>query len=205
MKDLSAEYNNYDNLLLVTQALKDEREVEYSSRQEVRWRNLDPRDGIDTQRFMYRVKPKVGFEAYASYPEETIDEDVPFSLLKEGRIYLVKSKPGTSRNMKRGYVCIRRAFDLDGYSLMLHFGIYIEQNGTMVHIADPDVGNYRSVASDDCCNFINANIGITDADDYEYYVPSQLLVKSAYEILARLNYKYEDGEMKRIIIEDKKE
>jgi len=192
----------------VMQALLDGKQLQYRKLlyddRYSSWHDLPSGDilemeGIDFMATEYRIKTADDSDTpdkYADYPDET-NEDEPLHLsdLQEGRTYLIKSQD-KSENLKRGYICVKDVYPQDDI-VRIHFAIYIEQNGTKVHISDPDVRNYQSIASDKCCNYINYNMGFYHAEDYLFYTPSKALVEATESYIRRLGYEFKDGKMQK--------
>lgn len=134
-------------------------------------------------------------EYIKSYPYESYTGSVDADKLAEGRIYLAET-PGVETRLERSYICVKQASSF-GHGVVLHFGIYFELNGTLVHISDPHVENYQSVASSRYANFIHKNVGIRRLDDYHFFIPSQSQVMNALDILGSLGYEFVDGEIRK--------
>ena len=135
-------------------------------------------------------------EYIKSYPTEPYTESVDADKLAEGRMYLAE-KLGVDMNLERSYVCVRQVLP-SGFGVSLHFGIYFELEGTLVHIADPQVENYQSVASTRYANAIHQTVGIRRRLDYYHFsIPSRSNVMNALNILGRLGYEFIDGEIRR--------
>lgn len=192
----------------VMQALLDGKQLQYRKLlyddRYSRWHDLSSggileMEGIDFMATEYRIKTANDSDTpdkYADYPDETNeDETLHLSDLQEGRIYLIKSR-NESDNLKRGYICVKEIYPSQGI-VKVHFAVYIEQCGTMVHISDPDVKNYQSIASDKCCNYINCNMGIRYAENYLFYTPGKGLVEAAEKQIRRLGYEFKDGKMQK--------
>ncbi len=133
-----------------------------------------------------------------SYPHDTYTERVDADKLAEGRIYLIETSRAETRFL-RAYVCVKQVLPSDG-GIVLHFGIYIERAGMMVHITDPHAETYQSVSSLHCANVIYKDLGVILYDDYNFFVPSQDQVKDALDNLRSLGYMFIDDEMRRINI-----
>ena len=133
-----------------------------------------------------------------SYPHDTYTERVDADKLAEGRIYLIET-PRVETRFQKAYVCVRQVFPSHS-SIALHFGIYIERAGMMVHISDPHAEKYQSVASSGCANVIYKDIGVIRYDDYDFYIPSQDQVKDVLDNLRSLGYMFIDDEMRKIDI-----
>lgn len=137
-------------------------------------------------------------EYIKSYPRDTYTERVDADDLAEGRIYLIET-PRAETRFQRAYVCVKQVLPSHG-GIALHFGIYIERAGMVVHISDPHAENYQSVASSRCANVIYKDIGVIRYDDYDFFVPSQDQVKVALDNLRSLGYVFVNGEMGKINI-----
>lgn len=133
-----------------------------------------------------------------SYPHDTYTERVDADKLAEGRIYLIET-PRAETRFQKAYVCVKQVLPYNGV-IALHFGIYIERAGMVVHISDPRVENYQSVASSRCANAIYKDIGVLRYEDYDFYIPSQDQVKDALDNLRSLGYIFIDGEMRKLNI-----
>lgn len=137
-------------------------------------------------------------EYIKSYPRDTYTERVDADKLAEGRIYLIET-PRAETRFQRAYVCVKQVLLSNG-GISLHFGIYIERAGMVVHISDPRVENYQSVASSRCANAIYKDIGLMRYDDFNFYIPSQDQVKDVLGNLRSLGYIFIDDEMRKINI-----
>lgn len=203
-------YENFkqevENTINVMQACLESKQIQYRKKQiygcpEEEWIDVSFEDlcmemeGFDTVNNEYRVKPDDDCDKYSIYPNETGEKDVDFLKLQSGRIYLVKSMDAES-NLRRGYICIDKI--CSDYTLSLHFGVFLEQRGTKVVIADPDAHVYRSVASDECCNQIFEFVGMIGASEYLYYIPSKEQVRAAEAFVNNLGYKFEDNKIQKI-------
>lgn len=137
-------------------------------------------------------------EYIKSYPRDTYTERVDADKLAEGRIYLIET-PRLEANFQKAYVCVKQVLPYNE-CIALHFGIYIEQSGMVVHISDPHVETYQSVSSLRCANAIYKDIGVIRHDYYNFFVPSQDQVKDALDNLRSLGYVFINDEMRKINI-----
>ena len=134
-------------------------------------------------------------EYIKSYPIVPYIESVDADKLAEGRIYAAETM-GADSILKRSFICVKQVYP-QGLGISLHFGVYFEINGTLVHILDSQAEHYQSVASSQYANFIYKNIGIRGIGNYHFFIPSQGQVMNALNILGSLGYEFVDGEIKK--------
>lgn len=134
-------------------------------------------------------------EYIKSYPAEVYTERVDADKLAEGRIYVVEPSKKENR-FQRAYVCVKQIFS-SGSAVALYFGIYIERAGMVVHISDPHVENYQSVASSRCANAIYREIGLMQYEEYNFFISSRSQVMNALNILGSLGYEFIDNEIRK--------
>lgn len=134
-------------------------------------------------------------EYIKSYPIVPYTESVDADKLAEGRIYAAETMVAGSI-LKRSFICVKQVYP-QGLGISLHFGVYVEINGILVHILDPQAEHYQSVASSQYANFIYKNIGIRGIDNYHFFIPSQGQVMNALNILGSLGYEFTDNEIKK--------
>lgn len=163
------------------------------------WKDF-PVEGIEQDDFEpgcydYCIKPAKGSRLDA-YPDERSILPVDFAELREGRVYLLRSKTRKEK-VKRGYIFVRKTYIYDDV-IEMFYGILCEEPGTKVYISDSEARTYRSVASDECSNFIHESVGFCSIDKYDYYIPSKVQVQEADDFIRRLGYEFKNGEMVKL-------
>ena len=146
-------------------------------------------DDIDTENYLYRVKP-------CEYSEYVGSIAMPPALMQEDVIYFLKNKD--PRSTKQSFACVKVNFWQTDKKIWLHFFWSEDGDSKKLYVSDPDRRVSRSEKTDNFANEIIPDINLADPDKVEIYVASISQVKMLESRLRDVGYELKDGQMKRI-------